>query len=241
MGYGVSYPGVGAAPQRARHHLRPAALRATCPAHWLEWHGHNDFYKVVTNADARLAVRLLVRQLLAAGHRRAHGQLPAGGHGHRVRPLRGTHGRHGPYRHHRHRRVLRAGHRLRDSAARRPLWAAPSTRRAPASTPTACSRTRRSTTSSTPRTSSTARPPSPIGQPLRPCGHRPLDERLLQSQGRGHRGQARRDCGQRSRSRWTPSTPRAATPSWATRSWKQMVFAADPEFFEELMAHKRVL
>ena len=58
MGYGVPYSERGAAPQRARHHLRPAALFATCPAEMLEWHGHNDFYKAVTNASTRLALRL---------------------------------------------------------------------------------------------------------------------------------------------------------------------------------------
>ena len=68
---------------RPRHHLRSAPLRAravgTAGMAWPQ--------RLLQGRQQRgygVDVRLLVGQLLAAGHRRTHGQLPAGGHGHRV-------------------------------------------------------------------------------------------------------------------------------------------------------------
>ncbi len=49
MGYGVSYPGV-ALPRSVPGIIYGLTHYAEVPSEMLEWHGHNDFYKVVTNA-----------------------------------------------------------------------------------------------------------------------------------------------------------------------------------------------
>lgn len=49
MGYGVSYPGV-ALPRSVPGIIYGLRSYAKVPSTQLEWHGHNDFYKVVTNA-----------------------------------------------------------------------------------------------------------------------------------------------------------------------------------------------
>jgi isopropylmalate/homocitrate/citramalate synthase len=49
LGYGVTYPGV-ALPRSVQGIVYGLNHFAEVPAEWLEWHGHNDFYKVVTNA-----------------------------------------------------------------------------------------------------------------------------------------------------------------------------------------------
>lgn len=49
MGYGVNYPGV-AMPRSVQGIMYGLRHYADVPAELLEWHGHNDFYKVVTNA-----------------------------------------------------------------------------------------------------------------------------------------------------------------------------------------------
>ena len=49
MGYGVSYPGV-ALPRSVPGIIYGFMHYAAIPSELLEWHGHNDFYKVVTNA-----------------------------------------------------------------------------------------------------------------------------------------------------------------------------------------------
>lgn len=81
MGYGVTYYGA-ALPRSVPGIIYGLRHYAEVPSAQLEWHGHNDFYKVVSNARRGLDVRLLQRELLPAGHWRAHGQLPPGGHGH---------------------------------------------------------------------------------------------------------------------------------------------------------------
>ena len=54
MGYGVSYPGT-ALPRSVQGIIYGLRHYAEVPAEQLEWHGHNDFYKVVSNAaTARL-------------------------------------------------------------------------------------------------------------------------------------------------------------------------------------------
>ena len=64
------------------HHLWPAPLRRGAQRPRLEWHGHNDFYKVVCQRGRRRGCTAAQqRKLRPAWHRRAHGQLPAGGHG----------------------------------------------------------------------------------------------------------------------------------------------------------------
>ncbi|NLG23782.1 MAG: 2-isopropylmalate synthase, partial [Clostridiales bacterium] len=49
LGYGVTYPGV-ALPRSVQGIMYGLRHYAEVPAEWLEWHGHNDFYKVVVNA-----------------------------------------------------------------------------------------------------------------------------------------------------------------------------------------------
>jgi citrate (Re)-synthase len=49
LGYGVSYPGV-ALPRSVPGIIYGLQHYSEVPSEWLEWHGHNDFYKVVNNA-----------------------------------------------------------------------------------------------------------------------------------------------------------------------------------------------
>ena len=49
MGFGVSYPGVSL-PRSVPGIIYGLRHYANVPSEQLEWHGHNDFYKVVTNA-----------------------------------------------------------------------------------------------------------------------------------------------------------------------------------------------
>lgn len=49
LGYGVSYPGA-ALPRSVQGIIYGLNHYAEIPGELLEWHGHNDFYKVVTNA-----------------------------------------------------------------------------------------------------------------------------------------------------------------------------------------------
>ena len=51
MGYGVSYPGA-ALPRSVAGIIYGLNHYAQVPSEQLEWHGHNDFHKVVANADA---------------------------------------------------------------------------------------------------------------------------------------------------------------------------------------------
>lgn len=51
MGYGVNYPGV-ALPRSVPGIIYGLRHYGEVPAEMLEWHGHNDFYKVVSNASA---------------------------------------------------------------------------------------------------------------------------------------------------------------------------------------------
>ncbi len=49
MGYGVSYNGASL-PRSVPGIMYGLNHYADIPSEWIEWHGHNDFYKVVTNA-----------------------------------------------------------------------------------------------------------------------------------------------------------------------------------------------
>lgn len=50
MGYGVPYPGA-ALPRSVPRLVRAFTDEAGVPGQWLEWHGHNDFHKVLINAS----------------------------------------------------------------------------------------------------------------------------------------------------------------------------------------------
>ena len=49
LGYGVTYPGA-AMPRSVKGLIYGLVTHASVPSEWLEWHGHNDFYKVLINA-----------------------------------------------------------------------------------------------------------------------------------------------------------------------------------------------
>ena len=50
MGYGVPYPGA-ALPRSVPGIVYGLTQHAGVPSQWLEWHGHNDFHKVLVNAS----------------------------------------------------------------------------------------------------------------------------------------------------------------------------------------------
>lgn len=50
LGYGVTFPGV-ALPRSVKGIAHGLSKIAGVPSEWLEWHGHNDFYKGVINAS----------------------------------------------------------------------------------------------------------------------------------------------------------------------------------------------
>ena len=50
MGYGITYPGA-ALPRSVDKLVRVMIDDADCPGKLMEWHGHNDFYKVLINAS----------------------------------------------------------------------------------------------------------------------------------------------------------------------------------------------
>ena len=49
MGYGVNYPGA-VIPRSVQGIIYGIVNHAGVPSEWLEWHGHNDFYKAVSNS-----------------------------------------------------------------------------------------------------------------------------------------------------------------------------------------------
>src|SRR5664280_2450096 len=49
MGYGITYPGA-ALPRSVDKLVRAFIEEADVPSHLLEWHGHNDFHRAMTNA-----------------------------------------------------------------------------------------------------------------------------------------------------------------------------------------------
>ena len=49
LGFGVAYPGV-ALPRNVNGIMYGLNHHAGVPSEWLEWHGHNDFYRALTNS-----------------------------------------------------------------------------------------------------------------------------------------------------------------------------------------------
>ncbi len=49
LGFGVAYPGV-ALPRNINGIMYGLTHHAGVPSEWLEWHGHNDFYRALTNS-----------------------------------------------------------------------------------------------------------------------------------------------------------------------------------------------
>jgi isopropylmalate/homocitrate/citramalate synthase len=50
LGYGIAFPGV-AMPRSVKGIIYGLVHHAGVPSSWLEWHGHNDFYRAVSNAS----------------------------------------------------------------------------------------------------------------------------------------------------------------------------------------------
>ncbi len=100
LGYGVSYPGA-ALPRSVQGIIYGLRHYANVPSEQLEWHGHNDFYKVVTNAaTAWLYGSSGVNcSLLGIGERT--GNCPIEAMCIEYASLRGKPGRHGFNRHNR--------------------------------------------------------------------------------------------------------------------------------------------
>ena len=83
MGYGITYPGA-ALPRSVDKLVRTMIDDADCPGKLMEWHGHNDFYKVLINASTAWLNGCSGANSHGAGLWRAHRQHALGGPGHRV-------------------------------------------------------------------------------------------------------------------------------------------------------------
>ena len=106
MGYGVPYPEATLPRERAEDDPR-ADARCGVPPEWLEWHGHNDFHKVLVNATTAWLYGCAAANCDAA---RASASAPATrrieGLDHRLHRPAGATERHRHPRHHRDRRLL---------------------------------------------------------------------------------------------------------------------------------------
>jgi len=107
LGYGVTYPG-SALPRSVQGIIYGLNHYAGVPSEQIEWHGHNDFYKVVTNAATAWLYGCSGVNCSAARNRGAHGQLPGGGDVHRVCVPAGNGKRNAASGHYGNCRVLRA-------------------------------------------------------------------------------------------------------------------------------------
>ena len=108
MGYGVPYPGA-ALPRSVPKLVRAMIDDAGVPGHLLEWHGHNDFHKVLVNSVTAwlYGCGAVNGTLLGFGERT--GNAPIEGMLIEYISLRGDHRRHRHHGDQRDRRVLRAG------------------------------------------------------------------------------------------------------------------------------------
>ena len=108
MGYGVTYPGA-ALPRAVDKLVRAMIDDAGVPGELLEWHGHNDFHKVLINAAYGLALWLRGGQWRDFRFRGTDRQYAPGRPDHRIyRPAgRFQRGRH--HRDHGHRANTRNG------------------------------------------------------------------------------------------------------------------------------------
>ena len=76
LGFGVSYPGV-ALPRSVPGIIYGLWHYAGIPPERLEWHGHNDFHKAVSNAGTAWLYGCSGCERHPARDRRTHRQLPA--------------------------------------------------------------------------------------------------------------------------------------------------------------------
>ena len=177
MGYGVSYPGA-ALPRSVQGIIYGLNHYAQIPSELLEWHGHNDFYKVVTNAATAwlYGCASVNCSLLGIGERT--GNCPLEAMVIEYQGLRGTDRRHGPDRHQRNRRIHGKGNRHRNqpaAAVRRQAL-----QRHPRGHPRRRHAQRRGDLQYLQHRQDPEPPADSLGgQPLRPCRRRALDERVL--------------------------------------------------------------
>ena len=80
MGYGVNYPGA-VIPRSVPGIIYGIMTHAGVPSELIEWHGHNDFYKAVTNSTTAWLYGASWRQLLPLRYRRADRKYASGGYG----------------------------------------------------------------------------------------------------------------------------------------------------------------
>ena len=156
MGYGLPYP-EAALPRSVPKMIHAMIHECGVPSEWLEWHGHNDFHKVLVNATTAWLYGCAAANCTLLGFGERTGNPPLEGAIMDYIALRGDANGIDT-------RVIteiadyfrtEIGVTIPDglSVRRRRTSTSP----ARASTPTACSRTRRSTTSSTRTRSSTGR------------------------------------------------------------------------------------
>ncbi len=114
MGYGVPYPGA-ALPRSVPKLVRAMIDDAGVPGHLLEWHGHNDFHKVLVNSVTAwlYGCGAVNGALLGFGERT--GNAPIEGMLMEYISFRGSYRRHRHHGDHRDWRVLRAGTALSHS------------------------------------------------------------------------------------------------------------------------------
>ena len=113
MGYGITYPGA-ALPRSVDKIVRAFIEDAGVPGHLLEWHGHNDFHKVLVNATTAWLYGCSGANGDPAGHRRAHGKPARRGPHLRVHPASRRKPRDRHDGDHRDRRLLPARDELQD-------------------------------------------------------------------------------------------------------------------------------
>lgn len=81
LGYGIPYSGASM-PRSVAGIIYGLRNYAGFPPELLEWHGHNDFYKAVVNSATAWLYGAASVNCSLHGHRGAHRQHAARGHGH---------------------------------------------------------------------------------------------------------------------------------------------------------------
>ena len=83
MGYGVNYPGA-VIPRSVPGIIYGIMIHAGVPSELIEWHGHNDFYKAVSNSTTAWLYGACGVNYLIVRYWRADWKYSAGGYGIRV-------------------------------------------------------------------------------------------------------------------------------------------------------------
>ncbi len=83
LGFGVAYPGASL-PRNVNGIMYGLLQLAGVPSEWLEWHGHNDFYRGLNKRHFRLALWLQRHKRHVTRDRRENRQYTSGGSLHRI-------------------------------------------------------------------------------------------------------------------------------------------------------------